>query len=68
MHDDDELPHIERATTSGILEFFADAEKLMPRKYTATLDNSELLDLLFKRRASHGSTDQFDPDPRLCSE
>lgn len=51
MHDDDnELPHIERATTSGILEFFAEAETLMPRKYATTPENAWLLDRLFPSR------------------
>ncbi len=64
MHDDDELPHIERATTSGILEFQEAARALLPEHYDYTPENVALLARLFKRHASHGSTDQFDPDPR----
>lgn len=47
---DDELPYIQRATASGILQFFAEAEKLMPKRYLATSENSELLDRLFSSR------------------
>lgn len=65
MYDDDELPYIQRATASGILIFFAEAERFLPQKYTPTPENSDLLDLLFKsRRASPGSDAQFEPEPR----
>lgn len=71
MHDDDELPHIERATTSGILEFQEAARALLPEHYEYTPENARLLDLLFKRRASstertaHASAGcQFESDAR----
>ena len=64
MYDDDELPYIARATTSGILEFQAAVRALLPDHYEYTPENAALLDLLFKRRASNGSTAQFDPEPR----